>query len=323
MIIKAADDKQPQLASLKTLVNHPSADITTQKRIKQEIRNIQAGIRGEEEAAYEMKVHYGESKNWMVLHDLRFEYGDLSCQIDHLIINRWLDMWVCESKHFSEGIAINEHSEFSAFFGNKPYGVASPLEQNNKHILILQRALDSGVINLPKRMGFTIKPKLKSLVLVSKKASITRPKKKIHGLECIVKNDQLYTFLDKDIDDKNNPLLMAKIIGQDTLLDVANQITKIHKPIVFNWPSKFGLPPVEQTGSVPELIETKVVKQTISSPKRSGTQVQPSKDQSKPKKKLICDTCGIAITYNVAKFCWFNKSKFGENLYCMECQKKV
>ena len=43
----------------------------------------------------------------------------------------------------------------------------------------------------------------------------------------------------------------------------------------------------------------------------------------KPKQKLICHSCGVALAYNVAKFCWFNKAKFGGNLYCMDCQKKV
>ena len=64
------------------------------KFIKKEIRNIQAGIRGENEASYEMKVHYGESKNWMVINDLRIEHGDLAAQIDHLLINRFMEMYI-------------------------------------------------------------------------------------------------------------------------------------------------------------------------------------------------------------------------------------
>ena len=43
----------------------------------------------------------------------------------------------------------------------------------------------------------------------------------------------------------------------------------------------------------------------------------------KPKQKLICNLCNEPIPYAVAKFCWFNKPKFGGNLYCIECQKKV
>ena len=41
------------------------------------------------------------------------------------------------------------------------------------------------------------------------------------------------------------------------------------------------------------------------------------------KQKLVCHSCGTAVGYNVAKFCWFNKPKFGGNIYCMDCQKTV
>lgn len=107
MIIKEADDKKPAILAMQALLSRPDCKPDTKKRIEQEIRNIQAGVRGEEEAAYEMKVHWGESKNWMVIHDLRIEHGGLVAQIDHLLINRFLEIWVCESKHFSEGIGIN------------------------------------------------------------------------------------------------------------------------------------------------------------------------------------------------------------------------
>ncbi len=47
MIIKEADDKGPQIAALQTLAARPDANAETRKRIEQEIRNIQAGVRGE------------------------------------------------------------------------------------------------------------------------------------------------------------------------------------------------------------------------------------------------------------------------------------
>ena len=331
MIIKTADDKQPQIEALQNLLNHPNADTGTKKRIEQDIRNIHAGVRGEEEASYEMKVHYGESKNWMVLNDLRIEHGDLVAQIDHMLINRFMEIWVCESKHFSEGIAINEHSEFSAFWGSKPYGVPSPIEQNHKHIVILKRVFDSGAVNLPKRMGFTIKPDLKSLVLVSKKARITRPKTKITGLECIIKHDQLFKTIDKSVNDNNNPLLMAKLIGQDTLEELGRDICRLHKPLAYNWTAKYGLPtqatPIAAVVSGNQIAEpaaqptVKSIPNKISCPKVQDSKVD--EELPKTKKKLICHTCGEPVAYNVAKFCWFNKPRFGENIYCMNCQKDV
>lgn len=315
MIIKEADDKSQQINTLQALMERQDCAPETRKRIEQEIRNIRAGFKGEAEAAYEMKVKYGDSLNWMVLHDLRIVHGDLVAQLDHLLINRCMDLWVCESKHFSEGITINEHGEFLAYFGSKPYGLPSPIEQNSKHILILNKIFDSSAVELPRRMGFTIKPNFKSLVLVSKNARISRPKSKFDGLDSIIKNDQLSKTIDKSIDNDNNPLFLAKVISQSTLIEVAKSIAKLHKPIEFNWAAKFGMSAIIQTHAYQPSNN-----ETLPDSSETITQKKPIAEV-KPKQKLICHECGLPVPYNVAKFCWFNKPKFNGNIYCMECQK--
>lgn len=130
MLIKKADDRSADIEILKALSARPDVSQDIRRLIDREVRNIQSGIRGEAEAAYEMEFHYGASKNWVIIHDLRLECNGRSAQIDHLLINRFLEIYVCESKRFSEGVAVNEQGEFSAFFGSKPYGIPSPLEQN-------------------------------------------------------------------------------------------------------------------------------------------------------------------------------------------------
>lgn len=324
MIIKEADDKAGDIETLQALLTHPAAQADTRKRIEQEIRNIKAGVRGEQEAAYEMKVHYGNSRNWAVLHDLRIEHGGLVAQIDHLVVNRFLEMWVCESKHFSEGVAINEHGEFAAFFNSKPYGVPSPIEQNAKHILILQRLCDSGAVELPKRLGFTLEPDLKGLVLVSKKARIGRPKSKVEGIECVIKNDQFVKTVDKDIEG-NGILSLRKVVGSDTLEEIARQIAALHRPASFDWAARFGLtaaaaaPAPKPAAPVPQATQPRPADKPAPAPDPS----QAAAEADKPKSKLACHSCGDAVSYSVAKFCWFNKPKFGGNVFCMDCQKKV
>ncbi len=320
MIIKHADDKTTDIDILQALLTHPSATPDIRKRIEQEVRNIKAGVRGESEATQEMKVRYGESRNWAIIHDLRVEFGDLVAQIDHLVINRWLDIWVCESKHFSEGVAINNHGEFTAFFNHKPYGVPSPIEQNERHILILKRILDAGMVELPKRLGFTIKPDLKSLVLVSKGARISRPEVKIDGIECVIKNDQFFKHVDKAVDE-NGILATAKIVGSDTLENVATQLARLHKPIRFDWPAKFGLsklppqpiPTPAVPAEPPAMADPKVSQpkapEVVPPPKAAPSTPQPPAATSGTPVCRACGSAKISAQYG----------KFGYYFKCTDC----
>jgi hypothetical protein len=322
MLIKQADDKTGDVEALKALAARPDASADTRKKIEQEIRNLQSGMKGEAEAAYEMGFHYGESKNWMVLHDLRLECGGRTAQIDHLLINRFLEIYVCESKRFSEGVAINEQGEFAAFFGSKPYGIASPLEQNRRHMAVLEAVFKTGQVAPPKRLGFTITPSLHGLVLVSKTARISRPKAKTEGIEMVIKNDQLKAKIDRDIDKDNNILGATKIIGQDTLEDFARRLAAAHEPIRFDWAAKFGLPTVAPAPVSP--VKTATKEQSVATPAVTPAPAVPQEASGDDKKsKLACTTCGTVVAYNVAKFCWFNKPRFGGKVFCMDCQKVV
>jgi hypothetical protein len=327
MIIKEADDKKSQIANLEALGARRDASPDVRKRIDQEVKNIRAGVKGEAEAAYEIDFHFGSSKNYAVIHDLRIECEGRVAQIDHLLIGRFLNIWVCETKNFCEGIAINEQGECSRFYNNKPYGMASPFEQNKKHIMVLNSLFKTGMAELPKRLGFSIKPNMTSIVLVSKNARISRPKTQIAGVESIIKSDQFRSLIDRATDSDNNPLTMAKLIGADTLENFARNIAAQHKPIAFNWAAKFGLSenlPESSPGAVarfhaaPPPLPTALAASIRSEDVRLVTE-----EMKKPKKKLICATCSEPVELNVARFCWFNKTRFGENIYCRECQQAI
>jgi len=326
MLIKTADDRTSDLHSLQALVDRPDVQPDVRSRIQQEIRNIQSGVRGEREAAYEIEFHYGKSHNWMSIHDLRLECEGRVAQIDHLLINRVLEVYVCESKRFAEGVAINEQGEFTAFHNKRAYGVPSPLEQNRRHISVLESVFKSGQVPPPKRLGLTIKPTLIGLVLVSKTARISRPKSKLDGLDAVLKNDQLKARIDKVIDADNNPLGFAKLIGSDTLEEFARALASEHRPIRIDWAAKFGLPAKWPVSRPPPRVATFTPigagtsagqRPTVPAGERQAAGVGDKQS------KLVCVACGTPLSYSVAKFCWFNKSRFGGLVYCMNCQRKV
>ena len=113
MQIKAADGKQPDLDALAALLERPGVDAATRRRIDTEMRRIRAGAAGERDAAYEIKFDSGARADRATIHDLRLEVGGRIAQVDHLLVNRLLDVWVPESRHVAEGVSISAQGEWT------------------------------------------------------------------------------------------------------------------------------------------------------------------------------------------------------------------
>lgn len=320
MIIKPFNEKDSQISALRSLLER--SDVTAEKceQIEWEITCIQSGRKGEKEAAYEIDFHFGSSRNHAVIHDLRIECNGRVAQIDHLIIERSLDIWVCESKRFSEGIAINDYGECSTFYRKAPQGIASPFEQNRKHLMVLRALFEANKGSHPKRLGRSIKPNLDSVVMVSKNARITRPKTSFPGLDSITKCDQISSFIARSKVKKSKLQSWLNNVHTDTLESFARWIVDHHKPITYNWAAKFGLPELPPTPP----LSSDNTHPTADSPVPalpSQAQQPPQQHQPENAKKWVCAECSDPIPHNVAKFCWFNKARFRDNLYCRDCQK--
>jgi hypothetical protein len=303
--IKAADDRSGDVAALERLLDRPDVPAATRKRIEAELRQIQAGALGEKDAAYEIEFWFGRSKNWATIHDLRIEVDGLVAQIDHILINRLAEVWVCESKHFAEGVSVNNHGEWSRWRRGRSVGMPSPIEQNRKHIRLLEQAFDEGLVPLPRRLGLvSLKPSFRSLVLVSNNARIGRPKRTVDGLDEVIKADQLKTWLFDEFD-RTPPWKVAGLIGTQGLEKLARDLVQLHRAASFDWAARFGLPP-----------------EPLRAARAPG--VPAAAAQSTPEKKRGSGhrwaRCGEGVSFAVVRFCWNNKPRFGGSVYCMTCQ---
>ena len=236
MILKDTDAKSVHLVELASLLSKPGVPADKQALIERELKFMRAGMKGESESAYDIDFYSGPSKNRIVIHDLRLEHNGRVAQIDHLILNRLLEVYVLETKHFTEGVSINEQGEFSIWFGGKPRGIPSPLEQNDRHIEVLKDVFKT--IQMPTRMGFRLQPSFESLVLVSKNARIGRPK--TFKTDRVLKSDQLETWIEKSVE-TGSPLIIAKIVSLETLAEIGRQLLALHKPLVPDYKAKFGI----------------------------------------------------------------------------------
>lgn len=298
MILKHSDHRSADIEALTSLIESDKLPASKKKAATIDLAKLKAGIKGEKEAAYEIDRLFGSSPDHVVIHDLRIEHGDQVAQIDHLIITRSLHGFICESKNFGEGLACNEHGEWEGFYKHRPFGIASPIHQVNRQQDILYSFFDQGHHWIPKKLGDQMGTRFTTLVLISNTARISRPKAPVDNIDKVCKIEALHQKI--NVSEKAIGFLERKIrtVSQEALITLAQGLASHHTPHVTDWASKYGIE------------------------KPSPLQKDKPKSKKKEKKKLICDTCGSPVTLKEARFCWFNKNRFGEGIYCRTHQNE-
>ena len=302
MIIKTADDKSAQIQQLEEILATKTGDV--KNRITRELQNIRAGIKGEQEAAYLIDFDFAKSQNTLVIHDLRLEIGGRVAQIDHLLINRTLNIFVLETKHFHAGLKITEDGEFMSWNAFKKCfeGMSSPFAQNERHITVLNEALAR--IDMPSKVGLRLSPICHSYVLVSSKSRIDRPKN--FDTSRLIKADMLSSTYERFFD-KAGVLdvvgSLARCLSGETLEKVGQTLLRMHRPATFDYAAKFGMqqPPTVVTPVSMPTVKPVTVPQPVVQPIISANSQQ-----------HVCRGCNsarISVQYG----------KFGYYFKCAEC----
>jgi len=303
MLIKEKDPSSNE-AAVKDLEAILQQKLASDKRVlvERELAALRKGHKGEKDAAYLIDFDFGKSGNWAVLHDLRFETSGLVAQIDHLLINRFLDFYVLESKNFANGVKIEDDGEFLVYYNNSYHAIPSPVEQNRRHIKVLEACLASHDI-MPTRLGVGIKPRFFNYVLMSEKSRIIRPKKDIRDTSMVIKVDTLRTTIDTVIDKMNVLETFAaasKMCASETLRAVAKKIASLHRPIKMDYAKRFGVAQFWR---------------------ESTERRQPAAEAGKP--RYYCWDCKSDVPPVVAEYCWSYKHIYDNKVYCKKCQKSV
>ena len=176
------------------------------------------------------------------------------------------------------------------------------IEQNQRHAAVLRDVLQSGKVTLPKRLGITLMPEVRTLVVVSARARIQRPRRAIPGLDSVIKLDQVMSTIDRAVDEKLSRafehgdvgalLAVGKAVSRETLERIARELAALHRPVSFDWAAKFGLGPREaqtQSAGVPD---------------------------------LVCEACARPVSEEVAAYSRANPAKFAGRTLCWECQHR-
>lgn len=304
MIIKSADDKSKRLILLDELQKSTRLDARQKDWLAKELVAMRHGMAGERDAAHYIDNHYADSKNYMVLHDLRIQLEGEVAQIDHLVIARGFNFYLLETKTFGGHIVINEQGEFSVRYGNgRVYGIPSPMEQSRRHANVLAKLLQR--LEIAGRLRS--QPSFEHVVLVHPKATIQRPSMKVLDTGNVIKADQFATWHQKFQETQSVGGVFAAMVdlrSTDTVKEWAEKIARQHRPADPLALPEFMAPtappaasptpaPIARTRTAPS------AEVSTNSQVMAVSAIQPSVPvpSSAGEKKLICMQCGSKISY--------------------------
>ena len=107
---------------------------------------------------------------------------------------------------------------------------------------------------MPKRMGITMRPVLKSFILVSPESRIVRPPLDAFDTSMVIKSDMLQDKIEQHMGSVSLESFFAfgRLIGQDTLRNIGGSLALRHQPagLTIGKNSYFGLRPHWTRGPV-------------------------------------------------------------------------
>lgn len=213
VFLKETGSAQEYIGKLEALRNKAEGEL--KDKIEKQITVAQYGMFGENNIAFELK---NSGMDMYILHDIFLEYGDLSAQIDYIVVTR-KRIYVLECKNLIGNIEVDNAGNFIRSFavsGRKiKEGIYSPITQNERHLNVIKLLRKESKSNfIAKKMfenGFA--NTYKSLIVLANPKTVLYDKyAKKEVKEKIIRADQLirkikemdaqvtdYTFSNKDM----------------------------------------------------------------------------------------------------------------------------
>ena len=241
MILKDADDRSRDLAELERL--QAIAPPEHKSRVKAEIKNLYAGMKGEREAAHFIGREIATSQKMILLNDIRLEIDGDYVQIDHLVIHRFHGAaWILETKNYGGRMVCDEHGDWTVWYGKNPVSIPSPVNQARRQRAMLLRWLE--------QEEFKAIHRIEPIVLVSPTSSINRthlPKGAV-----VVKSDNFWPWWEEQAEQigvmKAFGLMgrhLMKGMSHEHFIELGHRLVQAHVPQQVNWCAKLQLPELE------------------------------------------------------------------------------
>ena len=216
VFLKETSDAETYIEKMKSLL--AVADESSKKKIEKQIKLAQYGLEGENKVAYELKT---SGIDMYVLHDIYLEIGELTAQIDYIVVTRKL-IYIIECKNLYGNIEIDSMGNFVRQFGSSSpkEGIYSPITQNQRHLRVLKEIRKESKGNFLLKMAFekNFDANYKSIVvLANPKTYLNAKYAKKEVKQQVIRADQLVSYIKE-----TNGSAKTESMSEKAMLELAN-----------------------------------------------------------------------------------------------------
>ncbi len=220
MVIKPPDNLQSRLAALRAALD--PADPASAARL----RGLHQHLRGLQQSAIDLDAQLADGTRWALLHDLHLRWQGQSLWIDHLLINRQLDIVLLASPHYGDDLSVDADGGFYYTHGARATSFASPLARLRRQLTLLRQS--AADLPWPYRQGARLTPCWFFAVLAAPLADIQAP---AAFAESLIRPAELNDWLALHTRHPERSTLdtLAHSISVDTLRGFAAQWAQLHQ----------------------------------------------------------------------------------------------
>ncbi|WP_284892812.1 nuclease-related domain-containing protein [Cobetia amphilecti] len=189
MLIKDCDSREYDLLVLEVLAQDAALAAPERHKVLEALRAIRARQARRRALASQLDALLGTRDDWVVLHDVRLAQAEGVIEIDHLLINSLMQVWVLDASCFDLTLSITPFGELLAHSGRVSEGgetpsgedgvmahavTPCPLQTIPERSRTIVQWLEASSL-LPVRLGMTLQPQLRYRIVVADAAQVSRP----------------------------------------------------------------------------------------------------------------------------------------------------
>lgn len=276
-----------------------------------------AGQQAEQEMAFYLRRTFQDNPDLRVFNGLRFQFGEDTAQIDHLVLHTW-GVILVESKSVSTRVQVNAQEEWARWYDGHWEGMPSPLQQVRRQGEFLKHYLGAHApqllgkwLGLQRRFGSMT---VDVLVAISDQGIIQRVGGRgAKALPEVVKADQV-TDRVREIYERHREANSLKSLllsdeggygwNKDEVARLQAFLLARHRPLML--PPPTSSPPGMPVPNLPSV-----------APSTDAKNVRPTGDSN----SLQCAICRMAVSDKVAQYCRDHAARFGGRILCFNHQR--